>query len=53
MHINRDFPGTLAGKEVTFNARDSDLIPGLESSPGEGVGYRTLQYSWVSLWLRW
>ena len=52
MYINRDFPCTSAGKEATFNARDSGLIPGLGSSPGEGIGY-PLQYSRVSLWLRW
>jgi len=38
------FPGSSAGKESACNAGDLDLIPGLESSPGEGKGY-PLQYS--------
>ena len=42
------FPGSSAGKESTCNARDPILIPGLGSSPGEGIGY-PLQYSWASL----
>ena len=42
------FPGSSAGKESTCNAEDPGSIPGLKSSPGEGIGYR-LQYSWVSL----
>ena len=42
------FPGSLAGKEFTYNAGDSGSIPGLGSSPGEGMGY-PLQYSWTSL----
>ena len=33
------------GKESVCNAGDLGLIPGLESSPGAGVGY-PLQYSW-------
>ena len=45
------FPGISAGKESACYAGDPDSIPGLGSSPGEGVGYR-LQYSWTSLWLR-
>ena len=32
------------GKEPTGNARDTDLIPGSERSPGEGNG-NPLQYS--------
>ena len=36
------------GKESDFNARDLGSIPGLGSSPGEGIGY-PLQYSWASL----
>ena len=41
------FPGSSAGKEFSFNAGDPDSIPGLRSSPREGIGY-TLQYSWAS-----
>jgi len=37
-----------AGKESSCNAGDPSLIPGLESSAGEGVGY-PLQCSWASL----
>ena len=42
------FPGSSAGKESAYNAGDSSLIPGLGSSPGEGIGF-PLQYSWASL----
>ena len=42
------FPGSSAGKESACNAGHPSLIPGLDSSPGEGTGY-PLQYSWVSL----
>ena len=42
------FPGSSAGKESTCNAGDPSLIPGAQSSPGEGIGY-PLQYSWASL----
>ena len=38
------FPCGSAGKETTCSAGDLGLIPGLERSPGEGVGY-PLQYS--------
>ena len=38
------FPDSSIGKESTCNAGDSDLIPGLGRSPGEGKGY-PLQYS--------
>ena len=38
------FPGGLDCKESACNAGDSDLIPGLERSPGEGNG-NPLQYS--------
>ena len=41
-------PGGLAGKESACNAGDPGLIPRLERSAGEGIGY-PLQYSWVSL----
>ena len=43
-----DFPESSAGKESTCNAEDSSLIPGLRSSPGEGIGY-PFQYSWASM----
>ena len=46
------FPGSSVGKESTYNAGDPDLIPGLEISPGEGIGY-PLQYSWASLMTHW
>ena len=42
------FLGSSAGKELTCNAGDLGLIPGLESSPEEGIGY-PLQYSWAFL----
>ena len=42
------FPDSSAVKESTFNAGDPRSIPGLERSPGEGIGY-PFQYSWVSL----
>ena len=42
------FPCGSAGKESTCNVGDPGSIPGLERSPGEGIGY-PLQYSWASL----
>ena len=42
------FPGGSAGEESICNVGDPDSIPGLGSSPGEGVGYPLL-YSWTSL----
>ena len=33
------FPGGSAGKESACNAGDPGSIPGLERSPGEGIGY--------------
>ena len=45
---NFSFPGSSTGKESTWNAGDPDLIPGLERSTGEMIGY-PLQYSWASL----
>jgi len=42
------FPGSSVGKEATCNAGDTALIPGLERSAGEEIGY-PLQYSWASL----
>ena len=40
----RDFPGSSAGEESTCNAGDLGSIPGLERSPGGGIGC-PLQYS--------
>ena len=45
------FPGSSAGKESACNAGDPSSIPGLGSSPGEGISY-SLQYSWASLMAR-
>ena len=42
------FLGSSAGKESICNAGDSSSVPGLGSSPGEGIDY-PLQYSWASL----
>ena len=42
------FPGSSAGKESTCNAEDPSSIPGLGSSPGEGIGC-SLQNSWAFL----
>ena len=42
------FPDSSVGKESACNAGDPSLIPGLERSTGEGIGY-PLQYSWASL----
>ena len=42
------FPDSSVGKESTRSAGDPGLIPGLERSPGEEIGY-PLQYSWASL----
>ena len=42
------FPGSSAGKESTCNEGDPSSIPGLGSSPGEGISY-PLQYSQASL----
>ena len=42
------FPHSSVGKESACNAGDPSLIPGLGSSPGEGIGY-PLQYSCASL----
>ena len=38
------FPGRSAGKESACNVGDPGLIPGLERSSGERIGY-PLQYS--------
>ena len=42
------FPDSSVDKESPCNAGDPGLIPGLESSAGEGIGY-PLQYSWAPL----
>ena len=41
-------PGSSVGKESACNTGDPCLIPWLERSTGEGIGY-PLQYSWASL----
>ena len=46
--IYTSYPGSSSGKESTCEVGDSDSIPGLGSSPGEGIGY-PLQYSKVLL----
>ena len=45
-YIIQGFPHSSVGKESTCNAGDPGLIPGLERSTGEGIGY-PLQYSWL------
>ena len=42
------FHDSSVGKESTYNEGDSDSIPGLGRSAGEGIGYPLL-YSWASL----
>ena len=44
----RGFPGISIGKESACNEGDPSLIPGLGSSPREGIGY-PCWYSWASL----
>ena len=44
----RGFPHSSVGKESACNAGDPGLIPGLERSTGEWIGY-PLQCSWASL----
>ena len=46
--MGEGFPDSSVGKESVCNARDLGLIPGLERSAGEGLGY-PLQYSGASL----
>ena len=41
-------PHSSVGEESACNEGDPGLIPGLERSAGEGIGY-PLQYSWASL----
>ena len=43
------FPGSSAGKESACNAGDPGSISGWGGSPGEGIGYQVLRYSWASL----
>ena len=54
LHTVLRFPCGSAGKESAHNAGDLSLIPGLETSPGEGKGY-PLWYSGLenSWWLGW
>ena len=40
---NKGFPGRSVAKNLPANARDTDLIPRWERSPGEGNG-NPLQY---------
>ena len=47
-YAKEGFPDSSVGKESTSNAGDLGSIPGLERSPGEGIGYQ-LQYSWAAL----
>ena len=39
VHAIMGVPGSSAGKESAYNPGDPSLIPGSESSPGEGIGY--------------
>ena len=53
LSVATGFPGSSGGKDSACNAGDSDSIPGLGRSAGEGIGYPP-QYSWASLvWLSW
>ena len=42
------FPGISAAKESACNAGDPGSVPGLGSSPGQGIGYPP-QYSRASM----
>ena len=48
IYINLGFLGSSTCKKSACNAGDPSSIPGLKSSPGEGIGYPLL-YSWASL----
>ena len=48
LDTDEGFPDSSVGKESAYDAGDPGLIPGLERSAGEGIGY-PLQYSWASL----
>ena len=37
--LTQGFPGSSAGKESAYNARDPSLFPGSGRSPGEGIEY--------------
>ena len=39
LYTHVGFSGSSAGKESACNAGDLGLNPGLESSPGDGIGY--------------
>ena len=41
-------PDSSVGEESVCNTEDPGSIPGLERSPGAGIGY-PFQYSWASL----
>ena len=45
--LTEGYSDSLVGSKSTCNAEYCDF-PGLERSPGEGIGYQ-LQYSWGSL----
>ena len=47
-HTQHGLPCGSDSKESTCNEEDFGSIPGLERSPGEGIGY-PLQFSWASL----
>ena len=48
LFVKAGLPDSSVGKESACNSGDPNLIPGLERSAGEGIGY-PLQDSWVSL----
>ena len=39
LSVATGFPGSSGGKDSACNAGDSDSIPGLGRSAGEGIGY--------------
>ena len=47
MPASSNIPDSSVGKESACNAGEPGLIPELERSAGEGIGY-PLQYSWAS-----
>ena len=44
------FPGGSHGKESACNAGDPGSIPGLERSPGEGIGNPLSTLAWRIPW---
>ena len=48
LYLFRGVPDSSVGKESACNSGNPGLIPGLERSAGEGIGY-PLQCSWASL----